>query len=64
MGFDNYLSREVDRHTGGDLDEHREDCDSWEGGECNCIELDESDRDEALIARGEALAESREARDY
>ena len=64
MGFDNYLSREVDRHNGDCLDEHREDCDSWDGGECNCIELDSSDRDEALIARGEALAEAREARDY
>jgi len=63
MDFDSYLSREVDRHCDCG-DEHREDCDSWEGGECNCIELDESDRDEALIARGEDLAEAREARDY
>jgi len=64
MDFDSYLSREVDRHTCGDVDEHREDCNSWDGEECNCVELDEDDRTEALIARGEDLAEAQEARDY
>lgn len=64
MDFDAYLSREVDRHTGDSLDEHREDCDSWDGGECNCLDLDREERDEALIARGEAMAEAREERGY
>lgn len=64
MDFDTYLSHEIDRHTDGDCDEHREDCDSWEGGECNCLDLDEADRGEALIARGEAMAEAREERGY
>lgn len=63
IGFDSYLSRETDRHNDS-LDEHREDCDSWDGGECNCLDLDREERDEVLIARGEDRELYREERGY